>query len=255
MTTVKPAIEFPWPIPLGAVFLIADAEGLRLKAYRCPAGVLTCGWGETDGVASTTVWTKEYADQRLCSSLQERAEQVRTLCGVHAPTDNELGAMVSLAYNIGVQGFTNSTVLRAHKAGDHQAASRAFCLWDKARINGVLRTLNGLTARRAAEAALYLTPEEGEGNYKMPQAVSEEKLMKESTIATTGAVSIGTGAVAILGQLGEYATSAGTSVRSVKDFLVDAIGIPSSWFFPIILIVIGAVVIYRRVEQRKQGWA
>lgn len=32
-------------IPLAAVELIADAEGLRLKAYRCPAGVLTCGWG------------------------------------------------------------------------------------------------------------------------------------------------------------------------------------------------------------------
>ena len=69
-------------------------------------------------------------------------------------TDNQFGAMVSLAYNIGIGQFLSSSVLRFHLTGDHHDAAAAFRAWDKA--GG--RALPGLVTRRAAEAALYLTP-------------------------------------------------------------------------------------------------
>ena len=93
-----PDPSLPWPIPLEAVALIADAEGLRLTAYRCPAGVATCGWGATgpEIVLGKTVWTKEQADKALLDDITEFTVAVRAKC-TQAPTGNQLGALVSLA--------------------------------------------------------------------------------------------------------------------------------------------------------------
>jgi GH24 family phage-related lysozyme (muramidase) len=133
-----PNSSLQWPIPLKAVELIAQAEGCRLKAYRCPAGVWTCGWGETVGVSPVTAWTQAEADDRLLQSLTGLSLKVLGVCS-REPAPNELGVMCSLAYNIGMGAFAKSTVLRAHNAGDHQAAARAFSLWDKATVRGVLQ--------------------------------------------------------------------------------------------------------------------
>ena len=66
-TLPDPAL--PWPLPLPAVALIAEREGCRLRAYRCPAGVWTCGWGETSGVTPETVWDQAEADRVIRSLL------------------------------------------------------------------------------------------------------------------------------------------------------------------------------------------
>ena len=157
--TLYPDRVLPWPIPMAAVALIAEAEGCRLNAYRCPAGVPTIGWGETDGVQMGDSCTQEQADRWLLEDLQERTRAVQALC-TSTPSRNELGALVSLAYNIGVAALAGSTALRQHNSGDHLAAARALGLWDKARVGGVLTVLPGLTARRAREMALYLTPDD-----------------------------------------------------------------------------------------------
>jgi lysozyme len=87
------------------------------------------------------------------------ADKVEKLLGDAATTQGEFDAMVSLTYNIGVGsadpkkpgGFTRSSVLRLHKAGDKAGAAAAFQMWNKQ----AGKVLNGLTIRRAAEAALY----------------------------------------------------------------------------------------------------
>jgi lysozyme len=63
---------------------------------------------------------------------------------------------VSFAYNVGMANLVKSTLLRKHKAGDHDGASREFAKWNKA----AGKVLPGLTRRRAAEAALYQTDAE-----------------------------------------------------------------------------------------------
>ena len=249
-----PDSSLPWPIPMAAVALIAESESLRLAAYRCPAGVPTIGWGETGGVQMGDTCTKEQADRWLLEDLQERAAAVRAAC-TNPPSLNELGAFVSLAYNIGLEAFRKSTALRLHNAGDHAGASRAICLWDKAKVNGVLTVLNGLTARRAKEQALYLTPDEPVAA-PMPQAVEAESKIAASPIVQGGVTTTAGGGVLValeamkgdVGTLGDWA-------RTVRGFLADSVGVPPEWVLPGLLMIAGIVVVRWRLKQRAGGWA
>lgn len=250
----KPNPSLDWPIPLAAVELIADAEGLSLTAYRCPAGIPTIGWGQTEDVQPGMVWTKEQCDADLCESLTGRAKRVISACSVY-PTANELGAMVSLHYNIGDAAFRRSTVLRAHNANDRQAASRAFGLWNQATVNGVRQELRGLTARRAAEAALYLQPDPGAPHLRMPQAVIPQSGLATSPIATTGAATAGLGIVSAFAQAGEHLGTATPVITKAKHIIADVLGLPVWAIVPTMLILLGGIVIWQRYKQRIKGWA
>lgn len=257
---MRPNPDLPWPICQAAVDLIAESEGCRLKSYRCPAGVWTCGWGETAGVTPSTVWTQAEADQRLLASLHDYAAKVQDMCTV-PPSENELGALVSLAYNIGLRddkkksGLYYTTVRRQHNAGNSQAAARAFALLNKARVRGVLQPLPGLTARRAAEAALYLRPDDGGPTLRMPQAVQAESSLAKSPIASSGAIAAGTGVVSIIGQAGDQIGTVGTAVKTAKSAVVETLGVPEAAFLPLVLIAAGGVAVYWRWKQRRGGWA
>lgn len=133
--------------------------GPALQAYLCPAGVWTIGWGHTgpDVHAGSTISAAE-ADRLLDRDLDEAESDVSAALRRPA-NDNEFAAMVSLRFNIGAAGFRRSSVLRLHNAGDRVGAARAFALWNKGRNRqGRLVVLNGLTRRRAVEAALYMQP-------------------------------------------------------------------------------------------------
>lgn len=132
--------------------LIKLFEGLALKAYLCPAKVLTIGYGSTGPhVRPGLVITEAEAERLLREDLARFERAVAK--GAPAATDNQFAAMVALAFNIGAGGFLKSTVLRKHLAGDHVAAAAAFAMWNK----GGDQVLPGLTRRRAAEAQLYRT--------------------------------------------------------------------------------------------------
>lgn len=254
MARPKPDPNLAWAIPLAAVELIADYEGLRLKAYRCPAGVMTCGWGETADVSAGMVWTKAQADERLCGAVQARSKAVLDLC-THQPTDYELGAMVSLAYNIGNAAFARSSVLKAHNRGDRDSASRAFGLWNQATVNGVKQVLPGLTARRAAEAALYLRPEDGGPSLRMPQAVESVGRLPSSPTMVTGTAAVATGAVSVVAEAGQHVSAFSGFASSVRTLIVDTLGIPPQMILPVLLLVFGGIVVWRRFGQRIKGWA
>lgn len=146
-----------------AIKLMHDFEGCRLEAYLpTPNDRPTIGWGMTfypDGKAvkmGETI-TQAKADADFVLIVDKFAEKVRTLIGKSPTTRLQFGAMVCLAYNIGEgdKGFAGSTVLRKHKAGDFAGAAEAFGMWNKQ----AGKVLLGLTRRRAAEAALYLSVE------------------------------------------------------------------------------------------------
>lgn len=248
-----PDPSLPWPIPAEAVALIARAEGCRLKAYRCPAGVPTCGWGETEGVRLGMVWTQAEADRRFCESLTEYADKVRAMLTEHA-TPQQLGALVSLAYNIGLGAFRKSTVLRQHNAGRFDAAARAFGLWNKARVKGVLTELAGLTSRRAAEAAMYLQPDADEPEVRMPQAVASESSIAASPIARAGATTAGAGLVTGLGAIQEHAGQLG-AVTGQLQTIAGHVGIHPQVLLALVLVAAGCAAMWWRYKQRADGWA
>jgi lysozyme len=131
--------------------LVRHFEGCELRAYKCPAGVWTVGYGSTGpNIGPGTVWTLEQAEAELERRLNvEFAPAVRDAAGDATPS--QFGAMVALAYNIGCAAFRKSSVARFHKAGNYAGAADAFLMWNKARGT----VLAGLTRRRKAERALY----------------------------------------------------------------------------------------------------
>ena len=216
--------------------LIKQFEGFRSEAYRDVVGVLTIGYGFTSNVREGDTMTKAQANARLARELSgyELAVKVATdgQCN-----QNQFDALVSFCWNVGIEGMQRSSVIKAHRRGDYQAAARAFALWNKA--GG--RVWPGLTRRRAAEAALYLEPEETEAPQDMPQAVEPESSLARSPIVTvtTGTATIGVAAEA---------------ARGVKD-IRDSLG---EWLpFAIVAALIGAAayVVWQRVKQRRGGWA
>lgn len=135
--------------------LVKSMEGLRLESYQDPAGIWTVGYGHTPAKPGWTI-NQALADKLLRSDMAHAEQTVDSLTQDVATTDDQFSAMASLCFNIGAGGFRGSSVLRAHRAGQFQAAADAFLSWDKAHVNGQLVVLSGLFKRRTAERALYL---------------------------------------------------------------------------------------------------
>jgi lysozyme len=134
--------------------LLKHFEGFRSDAYPDPATGAepwTIGYGFTRGVQPGDTITREDADERLKVEVAEYEGDVLKVCK-RMPSPNQLAAMTSLAFNVGLGNFRSSTVLRRHNSGETFAAANAFLLWNRA--NG--RVMAGLTRRREAERALYL---------------------------------------------------------------------------------------------------
>ena len=141
------------------VDLVKEFEGFEARAYKCPAGVWTIGYGTTAaaGVGIVPVdgmtISKAKAEGYLHAAMSKFANSI-SMDIVEPINENEFGAFVSLAYNIGSGAFKKSSALRHFNAGDKAAAADAMLLWNKA--GG--KVLAGLVRRRAAERALFLTP-------------------------------------------------------------------------------------------------
>lgn len=139
--------------------LIQSFEGLSLKAYPDADGY-SIGYGHflgKDPALKSRVITREEAE-RLFDQDIVKFETGVSLAAPRA-TEPEFDAMVSLAYNIGVEGLRGSTVLRLHNAGDKQGAADAFRLWNKSRAKpGAPLTVNPvLVKRREQERSVYLS--------------------------------------------------------------------------------------------------
>ena len=131
--------------------LIKRFEGCRLEAYRCPAGVLTIGYGHTGNVNQGQRITQADADRLL------REDAAKIESGVRAALGRELAAckmdaLVSFAFNVGIGAFRTSTLARKVKANPDDASIRSeFLRWFFA--GG--KRLQGLVRRREEEAKMY----------------------------------------------------------------------------------------------------
>lgn len=179
------------------VDLVKEFEGFRAKAYKCPAGVWTIGYGTTAsaGVGVTPkdgmTITKSDAEAYLQAALDKFADQIAP--SITAPTNsNEFGAFVSLAYNIGPGAFKKSSALRLFNAGDKEGAAKAILMWNKA--GG--KVLKGLTRRREAERKLFLTPVDGE--FEGRTSVVQSTTVQASAVQIASGAGAGVAAVGAL---------------------------------------------------------
>lgn len=136
--------------------LIKKHEGLRLKAYLCPANVPTIGYGATfyeDGskVKLGEVITMERAEKLLAFHVGQFAKEVERAIKVPIK-QQQFDALVSFAYNVGIGAFRASTMLKYININPNTInIKEQFLRWDKA--GG--KVLPGLTKRRWDEAKLY----------------------------------------------------------------------------------------------------
>lgn len=134
-----------------AITLVKKYEGLHLTAYRCPAGVLTIGYGHTGkDVKNGMVITKTQADELLKKDLESFEKTVRSLNVNNRWNENQVGALTSFAFNCG-----NGNLKRLIKNRDNTQIVEHITAYNK--CNG--KVLLGLTRRRTSEKELFLKSE------------------------------------------------------------------------------------------------
>ena len=231
------------------VDLVKKFEGLHklgedglIYPYMCPAGKLTQGYGETKGIKKGITWTKSESEQKLIASLCDHAEVIYK--SVKVPlTQNQFDALLSFVYNLGGPNFRSSTLLKKLNAEEYDEVPEQLMRWNKARVNGKLKALKGLTRRRSAEAELFSkdakAPDEDDGEIMVqkPQANALKPLSKSKTMVGAGVGGVGVALSEVSTQLEGFISYSDT-LKTV--FLVLAIaGI--------------ALAAYARFKDHKEG--
>lgn len=157
-------------ISQAALEMIAHHEGVRLRAYRCPARLWTIGVGhvidqnhikvpfaERLSLALPAGWdrqfTMEEVDAILAKDLEHFERGVVRLCPAAADNQSHLDALTSFAFNVGLGNLQRSSIRMRYNRGEYAGAADGFMDWTKA----AGKVLPGLIKRREAERALFLS--------------------------------------------------------------------------------------------------
>jgi lysozyme len=143
-----------------AIELITCFEGYRRKAAQLPDGRWMIGYGHTLTAREGAEVTEEDAEALLLYDLIAVTHAVNEWS--YAPlTQNQFDALSSFAFNIGLENFRRSSVLKRINEGALIQAACAMELWRKAEFGGERIVIDALVRRRASEKALFLTPPDG----------------------------------------------------------------------------------------------
>ena len=140
--------------------LIKRFEGYRRVSAQLANGGWTIGYGHTKSARQGAEVSEADAEALLLYDLIEVQGEVNRL--VYTPlTQNQYDALVSFAFNIGVEAFRTSNVLRRINEGAMLQAAFALEMWRKSDFEGERIVLDALIRRRSAEKGLFLTPTDG----------------------------------------------------------------------------------------------
>jgi lysozyme len=155
---------------VSASAIISKFEGIvrdkkdrtKIIAYKdFPGGIWTIGYGNTSNpftgekVKEGMVIDENTALSWLNKDIEVRQTALKKILK-RTPTANQLSAMTSLAYNIGVKAFADSSIRKNFDIGDFKKAADSFLLYNKARKDGKLIVIEGLDKRRKLERELFL---------------------------------------------------------------------------------------------------
>ena len=131
------------------IAVIKKFEGLRLKAYKCPAGVYTIGYGHTENVFADSEISELMADQILRKDLKNFEQAINNL---DLPLlQCEFDALVSFAFNVGIGNFNKSTLKKLLLQKKFFYAAKEFDKW----VYAGGKKLSGLQARRNKERKIF----------------------------------------------------------------------------------------------------
>lgn len=129
--------------------LIKSFEGVRLTAYRCPAGKWTIGYGHTKGVKKGMYISEAVATHFLIQDVQRVEQLINSYDSIYHWKQNEFDALASFTFNC---GSANLKRLLKYGTRTKSQIADAILLYNKA--NG--KVLSGLVRRRNAERELFV---------------------------------------------------------------------------------------------------
>jgi lysozyme len=135
--------------------LIASFEGFRTRAVQAPDGQWTLGFGHTATAREGLSVTRTEAEDLLRWDLLPIEDTLRQVA-LTPLSQNQFDALVSFAFNIGLENFKGCDVLKYLNQGQPIAAALSLHAWRRAPVNGRILTIDALVRRRAAESALFL---------------------------------------------------------------------------------------------------
>jgi lysozyme len=135
--------------------LIASFEGFRTRAVQAPDGQWTLGFGHTATAREGLSVTRAEAEDLLRWDLLPIEDTLRQVA-LTPLSQNQFDALVSFAFNIGLENFKGCDVLKYLNQGQPIAAALSLHAWRRAPVNGRILTIDALVRRRAAESAMFL---------------------------------------------------------------------------------------------------
>lgn len=155
-STDLPETSFKSQVLNKTVTILKPFEKYMQYVYPDIAGIDTVGYGHVvlEGEDFSQGLSEPDATYLLWLDAETRFDQIDPVIQVEL-TVNQYAAILSLVFNIGVNAFKNSTLLRKLNAGDFDGAAEQFMVWNKARVGGVLTVVRGLTNRRLSEKEVF----------------------------------------------------------------------------------------------------
>lgn len=131
---------------------IKSCESLKLKSYKCPAGIWTVGYGHTKNVKPEQWITPAKAEELFLEDMKETYRDIESKLTI--TRQGQFDALCSFIFNIGADKFYNSTLFKLIKSkANDLLIQKEFKKW--CHSNG--RVLNGLVKRRNWEAAKWVS--------------------------------------------------------------------------------------------------
>jgi lysozyme len=218
-----------------------EFEGLRLKAYKCPASVWTIGFGHTSKagapiVTPDLVITKAEAEEILKRDLVQYEEGVSSRVKVTL-TQGQFDALVSFVYNVGETQFSRSTLLKRVNAGRFDEVPVEFMKWTR----GGGKELPGLIRRRRAEVKLWRGMNTGaplhiDETRSTPDTPKPKRSITQSKEANGAVVAGSASAIAIVQEVMPIIQGGGGVIASISNptvaiCLIIVAAAAAIWYF------------------------
>ena len=232
--------------------LLKKFEGCKLKAYRCPAGILTIGYGHTSAAGDPDVHdgmtiTQDEAESILKNDLVKYEQPVANM--VKVPLEqNQFDVLVDFAYNAGVGALKSSTLLKRVNAGDFDAVPDELMKWTK----GGGKVLPGLVRRRQAESAWWNAHHDHPHDHVDHRSEPDAPPKKTMIESKQGNAAVVTGALGTLGAAKEVAAQA----QDASDTVDQLMGLLHNTNFLIMVAIVGlgaAIWYWRKQNMDKNG--
>jgi lysozyme len=203
--------------------LLKKFEGCKLKAYLCPAGVCTIGYGHTSAAGAPMVndgmtITQAQAEDILKRDIVKYEIAVMDLVKVKL-TQNQFDVLTDFAYNAGVGNLKSSTMLKKINSGNLDAVPAELMKWTK----GGGKVLPGLIRRRQAAGAWWTAQDQAhdEQEDRAEPDAPPKRTMVDSKQGNAAVLTAGLGGLGIAKEVASQAQDASDTANQLAGLFAN----------------------------------